>query len=287
MRKLDSKIKEVSSLLPYESARNSTCNSCKMLLPQLMKPQMLSAKKHLESNSSSSTPRTRRWKTCLETLLRVKLSFTKQWVCFSCSIEKYSYRVLSGNGRVGPYHSYNTADSCGHIIYYPPSSTLYTSFLTIMTSLTNKVGLFMEPLNLSCVAISPRILGLRQTTSERISWIHALDEPAHTLTIPVLTARNMCISASSEVPDVVFCNSAGTHGGCSYISMSQREILYLTAYAYFGLGGCGYGVIFQFDNDGEIYIILKLPVKQDSWSTLRRTYLQVPIDQGLILSCWF
>jgi len=34
--------------------------------------------------------------------------------------------------------------------------------------------------------------------------------------IPVLTARIICISASSEVPGVVCCGSAGIQGGGSW-----------------------------------------------------------------------
>lgn len=74
--------------------------------------------------------------------------------------------------------------------------------------------LSMEPRDLSFVVIFLQILGPQRITDTELSEYH-LDERAHTLIIPVLTARNICISASSEVPDVVFCTSAGTQGGGS------------------------------------------------------------------------
>jgi hypothetical protein len=59
------------------------------------------------------------------------------------------------------------------------------------------------------------ILGLREKAGNRCQ--NAAERGLNpTLMTPVLTARIIWSSASSEVPDVVCCVTAGIHGGGSY-----------------------------------------------------------------------
>jgi hypothetical protein len=197
----------------------------------------------------------------------VKLNFTNRCVCPSLVEHMKLLTFLStGYGRMGKNHTRNSTYTRGRLVApYWFISIFFCYFPQLLYFLIHHH--YCRPPECSSLLSLPvllliffrLILGQREKAGrQRLECCGRVEKLNITLITPVLTARIIWSSASSEAPDVVCCVTAGIHGGGSYkISHNLATIRYFEHVdTYCSVWMRGRCIIFQLYDNGERYIIL-------------------------------